>query len=155
MVILGVRIEFYEKVGDVGELSRNMRGVLYRDHGFQAAGVPSVGELFAITSLRVGPRERHVGPEFTGHGPFLPVRAVEHYPTPMSDDGDAPPWWDRSAEPSANIVLHTTLSSDPVLLHKFLARYAAPDSGWVGLFHDAELERLWWDLRPGAGPADE
>ncbi|GAA3206389.1 hypothetical protein GCM10020256_01440 [Streptomyces thermocoprophilus] len=43
MVILGVRIEFYEKVGDVGEPSQNLLGAVYRDHGFRAAGVPGVG----------------------------------------------------------------------------------------------------------------
>lgn len=37
-VILGVRIEFYKKVGDVGEPSQDMLGALYRDHGFRAAG---------------------------------------------------------------------------------------------------------------------
>ncbi|MEU5773377.1 hypothetical protein ABZ819_08755 [Streptomyces venezuelae] len=38
MVILGVRIEFYKKVGDVGEPSQDMLGALYRDHGLRAAG---------------------------------------------------------------------------------------------------------------------
>ncbi|GLF95237.1 hypothetical protein [Streptomyces yaizuensis] len=90
MTILGVRIEFYEKVGAVGEPPQAMVGALYRDHGFRAAAVPRVGELFSLTSLRVGPREHHAGVDFTGHGPFLPVRVVEHYPTPMDDDGNAP-----------------------------------------------------------------
>ncbi|MEV8529267.1 hypothetical protein AB0451_34855 [Streptomyces sp. NPDC052000] len=148
MVILGVRIEFYDKVGDVGERSQNMLGAIYRDHAFRAAGVPGVGELFSITSLRVGPREHHIGVEFTGHGPFLPVRLVEHYPTPIDDEGNAPQWWDRSAEPSANVVLHTTMSTDPVLRRKMMERFAAPDSGWVGMFSpNSELEQLWWELR--------
>ncbi|WP_409239403.1 hypothetical protein [Streptomyces sp. PA5.6] len=160
MVILGVRIEFYEKVGDVGEPSQNMLGALYRDHGFRAASVPGVGELFSLTSLRVGPREHHVGVDFTGHGPFLPVRAVEHYPTPMDDEGNPPAWWDRSAEPSANVVLHTTMTADPILRRKMLARFAAPESGWVGLFPQpgvqlTELDRLWWELRDGSGTSPD
>ncbi|MEU2294089.1 hypothetical protein [Streptomyces bacillaris] len=151
MVILGVRIEFYEKVGAVGEPSQNMVGALYRDHGFRAAGVPGVGELFALTSLRVGPRQHHIGVDFTGQGPFLPVRLVEHYPTPMDDQGSAPQWWDRSAEPSANVVLHTTMTADPVLRRKMMERFAAPDSGWVGLFprqgtEPSELDELWRKL---------
>ncbi|MFZ3491805.1 hypothetical protein ACODT5_00940 [Streptomyces sp. 5.8] len=147
MVILGVRIEFYDKVGDMGERSQNMLGAIFRDHAFRAADVPAVGELFALSALRVGPREHHVGVDFTGHGPFLPVRLVEHYPTPIDDEGNTPPWWDRPAEPSANVVLHTTMTNDPFLRRKMMERFAAPYSGWAGLFSaDAELGQLWREL---------
>lgn len=66
----------------------------------------------------------------------------------MGDEGNAPAWWDRSAEPSANVVLHTTMTDEPVMRRKVMERFAAPNSGWVGMFpHDTELDRLWWELR--------
>ncbi|MFE0107073.1 hypothetical protein [Streptomyces sp. NPDC059009] len=148
MAILGVRIEFYDKVGTMDEPSEGYLGAIYRDHGFRAAAVPGVGELFSLTSLRVGPREGHVGVEFTGFGPFLPVRFVEHYPTPIDDDGETPAWWDSSGEPSANVVVHTRLHGDEVLLRKSLQRFAQADSGWVGSFsYGTDLYSLWNELQ--------
>ncbi|MGA4846633.1 hypothetical protein ACOBQB_10320 [Streptomyces sp. G5(2025)] len=74
----------------------------------------------------------------------------------MDDEGNAPQWWDRSAEPSANVVLHTTMTDDPVLRRKMLARFAAPDSGWTGFFpQGTELDQLWWELRDSHGHAAE
>ncbi|GAA3389204.1 hypothetical protein GCM10017752_12690 [Streptomyces roseoviridis] len=90
MAVLGVRIEFYEKSATWASRLRTCWARLPRPR-IQGRRWPGVGELFSLTSLRVGPREHHVGVDFTGHGPFLPVRAVEHYPTPM-DDEDNPGW---------------------------------------------------------------
>ncbi|MFB7031541.1 MULTISPECIES: hypothetical protein [unclassified Streptomyces] len=154
MVIIGVRIEFYEKAGDVGEPSQNMLGALYCDRAFKAAAVPRAGELFPLSSLRAGSNELPVGFGSTVPGPFLPVREVEHYPVPIDDEGNTLPWWDRSAEPSTNVVLHATRPADPVQFRTMLERFAAPDSGWDGVFKPGtELDRLWWELRGAHSPA--
>ncbi|MGW8065898.1 hypothetical protein ACVV2G_27410 [Streptomyces ziwulingensis] len=154
MAIIGVRIEFYEKVGEVGEPSENMLGALDRDRGFKAAAVPRVGELFRLSSLRVGSDALPVGFGSTVPGPFLPVRAVEHYPVPIDKEGNPLQWWDQSAEPSAYVVLHTTKSDDPLPFRTMLERFAAPDSGWDGVFEPGtELDRLWWERRDAHGPA--
>ncbi|MEU5902504.1 hypothetical protein [Streptomyces venezuelae] len=154
MAIIGVRIEFYEKVGDVGEPSQIMLGALYRDRGFKAAAVPRVGELFCLSSLRVGSNALPVGFGFTAPGPLLSVRAVEHCPVPIDNEGNTLQWWDGSAEPSANVVLHTTRSDDPLHFRTMLERFAAPDSGWDGVFEPGtELDRLWWELHDAHSPA--
>ncbi|MCR8573563.1 hypothetical protein [Streptomyces sp. Isolate_219] len=45
-------------------------------------------------------------------------------------------------------MLHTTMTDEPVMRRKVMERFAAPNSGWVGMFpHDTELDRLWWELR--------
>ncbi|WP_327169923.1 hypothetical protein [Streptomyces subrutilus] len=154
MAIIGVRIEFYEKVGDVGEPSQHMLGALDCDRGFKAAAVPRAGELFRLSSLRVGSNVLPVGIGSMVPGPFLPVRAVEHCPVPIDKEGNTLQWWDRSAEPSATVVLHTTRSNDPRLFRTMLERFAAPDSGWDGVFEPGtELDRLWWELRDANSPA--
>ncbi|MCX4970822.1 hypothetical protein OHA98_39975 [Streptomyces sp. NBC_00654] len=154
MAIIGVRVEFYEEVGDVGESSQNMLGALYRERGFKAEAVPRVGELFRLSSLRVGSNALPTGFGFTVPGPFLPVRAVEHSPVPIDDRGNTVQWWDQSAEPLVSVVLYTTRSDDPRLFRTMLERFAAPDSGWNGVFaQGTELDRLWGELRDAHSPA--
>ncbi|WP_432066253.1 hypothetical protein [Streptomyces sp. C10-9-1] len=84
------------------------------------------------------------------------MRAVEHDPVPIDDEGNALQWWDRSAEPSTNVVLHATRSNDRIQFRTMLNRFAIPDSGWHGVFEPAtELDRLWWKLRGSHGDAVE
>lgn len=95
--------------------------------------MPGVGELFSLNSLRICPRENHIGVDFTGQGPLVPERAIEHCPTPVDDEGNTPQWRNRSAEPSANVVLHTTMNKE-VLRSRILERFAAPASRRAGFF---------------------
>ncbi|MFI9835247.1 hypothetical protein ACIHIX_47175 [Streptomyces sp. NPDC051913] len=79
MINMGVRIEFYESVGQVGELPEGYLGALERTEGYRAAAVPQIGTSLMAASLRVVDRE-------TARplpGPVqLPVRAVEHHLVP-------------------------------------------------------------------------
>jgi hypothetical protein len=148
VISLGVRIEFYSKVGDVGEPSEDYRGALYRDAGFHAVAVPREGELLSVASLRVGPRAGLVPLEFPGP-PFLPVRFVEHYPAPVDANGNPPAYWaeEEGFEPGANVVLHTTINRDDVLTRKSLGRFAA-DDGWRADWpYDSDLYHLWQELK--------
>ncbi|MFC8176008.1 hypothetical protein [Streptomyces sp. NPDC057325] len=115
-----------------------------------------MGELFPLSSLRAKSNGLPVGFGSTVPGPFLPVCEVEHCPVPVDDEGNTLPWWKRSLEPSANVVPYATRSDDPVQFRTTLERFAAPDSGWHGIFGaGTELDCLWWScVEPAALPPD-
>lgn len=126
MINLGVRIEFYESVGQVGELSKGYLGALERTEGYQAAAVPQIGTYLMAASLRVVDRETaRLLP-----GPVqLPVRSVEHHLVPERD-GRVPVWWDSYDEPGPIVVVHVALGSSPAdeLLRQMVRQYVA--DGW-------------------------
>jgi hypothetical protein len=137
MVNLGVRIEFYESVGRVGEPSRGYLGALERTEGYQAAAVPQVGTYLMAASLRVVDRE-------TARplpGPVqLPVRSVEHHLVPERD-GKVPVWWDSYDEAGPVVVVHVALGSSPgnELLRQMVRQYVA--DGWEGTGPDGSVLR--------------
>lgn len=126
MISLGVRVEFYESVGPVGEASKGYLGALERTEGYRAAAVPQIGTYLMAASLRVVDRE-------TAHplpGPMrLPVRAVEHHLVPERE-GRTPVWWGSYEEPGPVIVVHVDLGPSPAgeLLRQLIRQYVA--DGW-------------------------
>ncbi|WP_225081041.1 hypothetical protein [Streptomyces sp. CoT10] len=126
MINLGVRVEFYESVGQVGEPSKGHLGALERTEGYRAAAVPQVGTYLMAASLRVVDRQ-------TAHplpGPLqLPVRIVEHHLVPERE-GKVPVWWDSYDEPGPVVVVHVELGSSPAseLLRQMVRQYVA--DGW-------------------------
>ncbi|MFD8630351.1 hypothetical protein ACFV4E_42025 [Streptomyces hygroscopicus] len=126
MINLGVRVEFYERVGQVGEPSEGYLGALERTDGYRAAAVPAVGTFLMAASLRVVDRETALPLP----GPIqLPVRYVEHHLVPERD-GKVPVWWDSYDEPGPTVVVHVALGSSPggELLRRMIRQYIA--DGW-------------------------
>ncbi|MFE3269949.1 hypothetical protein [Streptomyces sp. NPDC059215] len=126
MINLGVRVEFYESVGPVGEPSKGYLGALERTEGYRAAAVPQIGTYLMAASLRVVDRA-------TAHplpGPErLPVRSVEHHLVPERE-GRIPVWWDSYTEPGPVVVVHAALGPTPddELLRQMIRQYVA--DGW-------------------------
>lgn len=126
MINMGVRIEFYESVGQAGESSKGYLGALERTEGYRAAAVPQIGTYLMAASLRVVDRE-------TARplpGPLqLPVCSVEHHLVPERE-GKAPVWWDSYDEPGPVVVVHLALGSSPAggLLRQLIRQYVA--DGW-------------------------
>ncbi|MFC9498428.1 hypothetical protein [Streptomyces sp. NPDC056982] len=126
MINMGVRVEFYENVGPVGEASKGYLGALERTEGYRAAAVPQIGTYVMAASLRVVDRETALHLP----GPVqMPVRSVEHHLVPERD-GKVPVWWDSYEEPGPVVVLHASLASADggELLRRMVRQYVA--DGW-------------------------
>ncbi|MFE6808648.1 hypothetical protein ACFVEN_44395 [Streptomyces sp. NPDC057681] len=126
MINLGVRIEFYESVGQMGEQSKGYLGALERTEGYRASAVPQIGTFLMAASLRVADRAT----ARSLPGPVqLPVRFVEHHLVPERE-GKVPVWWDSYQEPGPTVVVHMALGSSPAgePLRQMIRQYAA--DGW-------------------------
>ena len=107
-MLLGVRIEFYERVEHDTDPTGYVGAALGED-AFVAAAAPRAGEKLALASITGGgpgvSLAGLLGPWFGG--PFLRVAATEHYIVGRTAEGGRPGWWATSwTTPSVHLVVH-------------------------------------------------
>ncbi|MGW5433335.1 hypothetical protein ACWET9_40125 [Streptomyces sp. NPDC004059] len=110
VINLGVRVEFYQHVRQIGEPSEGYLGALERNEGYRAAAVPAVGTyLMAAASLRM--TDRRTGLPLLG--PIqLPVQYVERHLVSEHEDR-CPPGETATTSRDPTVVVHVALGPRP------------------------------------------